>query len=66
MPDKASGCRERLQFDTEGQLVGKLVDSGEGRSYLLLEPNFMLIKMHETGRIRIWDNKHRRLVDLLQ
>lgn len=56
---------ERLQFDTEGQLVGKLVNSGEGRSYLLLEPNFMLIKMHETGRIRIWDNKNRKLVDLV-
>jgi hypothetical protein len=66
MSDKAKSRPERLQFDTEGQLVGKLVDSGEGRSYLLLEPNFMLIKMHETGRIRIWDNKHRRLVDLLK
>lgn len=66
MSDKAASKHKGLQFDTEGQLVGKLIDSGAGRSYLLLESNFMLVKMQETGRIRIWDNKNRKTVDLVK
>lgn len=66
MSDKTQSKHTGLQFDTEGQLVGKLIDSGAGRAYLLLEPNFMLVKMQETGRIKIWDNKNRKTVDLVK
>lgn len=64
MRDKATGLNKRLQLDTEGKVIGKLIEAGGGRSYLLLEPDYMLVKIQETGRIRVWDNKERKLVEL--
>lgn len=64
MRDQAESGIERLQYDTEGELVGKLVKSSFGRWILFLEPDFQLVVIPETGRIRIWGGKNRKLIDL--
>lgn len=61
--DKTVGRSERLQCDSDGQMIGTLIYSGNGNPHLILEPGFMLVKMEETGRIRIWDSKKRKLVE---
>lgn len=63
MSDKTTRSGERLQCDSDGQMIGTLIDSGNGNSYLMLEHGFMLVKVEETGRIRIWDSKKRKLVE---
>lgn len=60
----SSNITRKMQLDTEGTVIGTLIEAGGGKSYLLLESRYMLVKLQETGRIRIWDNRDRKLVEL--
>ena len=63
MRTEDEGGAERLQYSTEGELVGKLVKTPKNQWALLLEPDFMLVVIPETGRTRIWGGKHRKLIE---
>lgn len=65
MPDQTGSSVERMQFDKQGKVVGKLYKQPEGPSTLLLEPGYMLVKMQDTGRLRIWDSNTRQLVEFM-
>lgn len=65
MPDQANSRAERLQFDKQGKVVGKLTSTPQGYSVLLLEPGYILVKMDSTERIRLWDSNTRQLVEFM-
>lgn len=64
MRNQAESRTEWVQYDTEGQIVGKIVKNPVGRLILHLEPDFQLVMVPETGRIRIWGGKNRKLIEL--
>jgi hypothetical protein len=55
---------ERLQRDTEGELIGVLVELESGYLEIFLKPGFRFVKVPETGRIRIWDKNRGKIVEL--
>jgi hypothetical protein len=57
------GISERLQLDTEGQVIGKLIKMDD-QMRLLLGEGFMLVKHQNTGRLLVWDRKKRQTVEL--
>lgn len=52
---------ERLQYDKDGQLVGKVIRSPLGLA-LLLEPGFIYVETEE-GETRVWGGKNRELIE---
>lgn len=65
MSDQTTIGATRMQFDKQGKLIGKLYKMPEGPSVLLLETGYMLVKMQDTGRLRIWDTEKRQLVEFM-
>jgi hypothetical protein len=65
MSDQATGGVERLQFDKQGTVIGRLIKLPEGPSVLSLDIGYILVKMEDTGRVRIWNTKTRQLVEFI-
>jgi hypothetical protein len=63
VPNKTPSGTTRLQYDTEGELVAKLVKSGFGPWIIWLEPGYQFVRVEETGRVRIWGGKDRKLIE---
>ncbi len=62
MRAKTPGYIERLQYDTDGQVVGKLVKTVFGQCVFLLQSGFVLIQHESTRRLGVWDCNRRKVV----
>jgi hypothetical protein len=65
MPDQATSGTDRLQYDKQGKVIGRLIKLPEGHSLLSLDIGYVLVKMQDTGRVRIWNTKTRQLVEFM-
>lgn len=63
MRDKAQGADQRLQFDSDGQVVGRLVKAPFGAWILLLKPDFILVTKDRINCFGLWDSKRHKLVE---
>jgi hypothetical protein len=63
MRDQIESGNSRLQYSTDGELIGRLIKSNTGRLLLDLEPGFQLVLIPETGRVRVWGGKERKLIE---
>jgi len=64
MRSQAQSSVTKLQYDTEGKVVGTLTKSSWGPWVLSLEPDYEFIVTPETGRVRIWGGKDFKLIEL--
>ncbi len=62
MRNQTAGGIERLQYDTQGQLVARLVKTGFGAWVLLPEPDFLPVRDGK-GKFGLWDCKQRKQVE---
>jgi len=63
MRDQIESGGSWLQYSTDGELIGKIIKSNTGRLILHLEEGFQLVLIPETGRVRIWNGKERKLIE---
>jgi len=63
MSDQIDGGYERLQYDTEGQVVGKLLKAPFGQWILLLKPDFILVATNDPDKFKLWDCKRLKVLE---
>ncbi len=61
---KNAGRVEGMQLDKDGHTLGTLIKTAFGPPVLILEPGFLLVKIPETGRVRIYDCERKKLSEL--
>lgn len=64
MNDKHENVPAMVMRDTDGQAVGYLYKSDGEHEEMVLRPNFRLVLIPETKRLRIWDRGNNKLVEL--
>jgi hypothetical protein len=62
--DKTESGAAKVQYDTDGQAIGYLFKADKEHVELVLRPNFRLVFIPETRRLRIWDRKNDKLIEL--
>ena len=55
-----------LQYDTEGRLVARVVQSPEGSWMIVPEPDYPLVIMVEAGTVQMWDRKNNKPVEMAE
>lgn len=53
---------DKLQYDTDGNLVARIVQDPDGKWIILPEPAYPFVVEVDTGIVRLWDRVNDRAV----